>query len=72
MTKGELIDIWKGIPSDAVIYTESDHGQQPEQAYGLEVTYDDITKDDYYGEDLHWISIKPSTKLKMVTAIRIR
>ena len=70
MKKSELLELWKGIPGDAEIYVESDHGQIPEQAYGIEVTFDDEIS--YYGEDNSWKEIKPSTDLSKVTAIRIR
>jgi hypothetical protein len=52
LTKKELLDALQGIPDDAIIYMEADHGQTPEQAGGVYYTIDaDLP---YYGDDIYW------------------
>lgn len=73
MTKGDLMKVWKGIPSSAEIFVEADHGQQPESAMGIEFTQEDIDDLDRQEiEEIRWKNIKPSTKLNRITAILIR
>ena len=71
MTKSELMLEWRGVPGDAVIFIESDHGQQPEKALGMEYTQEDIN-DDIDIEEIRWKNIMPSTKINRITAILIR
>jgi hypothetical protein len=70
MTKADLLESWKGIPSNVEIFVESDHGQIPEFAYGIEYTDEDLRE--VHREDIIWKDIKPSTDLSKITAILIR
>jgi len=69
MTKSELMELWKGMPGDAEIVIEADHGQTPEYANGINIIQDDL--DDVNLEEAGWRNVTPSTKRDRVTAILI-
>ena len=71
MTKAELMEAWVGIPGNAEIIVEADHGQTPEFANSIEITQED-TDDNFELEEVRWKNITPKTKVERVTAILIR
>ena len=67
MTKGELIALLQGVPNDAVIYVESDHGQTPEQA--AYISFVRSSNLPFYGDDLPWSD--DELMVKVATAVLI-
>ena len=65
MTKGELIDKLIGMPDDATIFINADHGQMDEQVGIVEIS---STPEEYweYGDDLDWRG-----NCRAITAIRL-
>jgi hypothetical protein len=75
LTVKELKDKLLNFPDDAIVYIESDHGQQSEQA-GIIFATDEVFEDEvpYYGEDICWEDDWEMIKdnFNIVTAILIK
>ncbi len=72
MTVSELKKTLITLPEDAVVYIEAAHGNMPEKAGGIIVSYNPkcIVAKAYYGDDLQWEDPKKFTGNE--TAILIR
>jgi len=66
----ELKQILSDIPDAAVIYTEADHGQRPEQSFSVYATDEDFEDSElpFDGEDIDWNDIEDceASKIKAV------
>ena len=66
----ELKQILSDIPDSAVIYTEADHGQSPEQSFSVYVNIEDFEDGElpFDGEDMDWQDIEDCevSKIKAV------
>lgn len=71
MTNQELQNTLSTLPKEAIIFSESDHGQCSEQSGSITVCTERLQDYPYYGEDLNWRGID-AVNHKHVTAIRIR
>lgn len=73
MTNKKLKEILNRVPDDAVVYCESDHGQQPERANGVLFCIDDCgyRKLPHYGEDLDWFEYQEIEDMNEVIAVLI-
>lgn len=73
MTKEELAKQLFLLPNDATIYTEADHGQHPEKAFGFAVA---IVEGELpqYGDSIEWRDVESltPTELSKVNAILIQ
>jgi len=56
----ELKQILSDIPDEAVIYTEADHGQQPEQSFSVYVNIEEFEDGElpFNGEVMDWNDIE--------------
>lgn len=74
LTVGELKELLRNIPDDAIIYVEADHGQTPYQASYIDITHQENDLE-YDGENIRWNEEEyenaETDGLDEVTAIRI-
>lgn len=70
----ELKKLLSEIPEETIVYIETDHGQQSEQASHILVTdeYFEDGKAPYYGEEFGWLEIDELYDIKNVTAVLIK
>lgn len=69
ITINDLIEKLSKYPQNAIVYIESDHGQQPEQADFISVTT--ANEQPFYGEDLTWHREEEVTQNMKVRAVLI-
>jgi hypothetical protein len=52
MTIKDLKNIIANLPDEAIVYVEADHGQLPEHAGFVDITYDSQLH--FYGDEIDW------------------
>lgn len=74
MTKKQLLKHLNNpsIPDDAIVYVESDHGQNPNMAGGILYTLEDADDLPYFGQDVWWCEESELEEGDKITGVCIR
>lgn len=65
----DLISDLSQLPKGTVVYIEADHGQSPEQAGRLSVSFEHDQP--YYGDELSWVGLEKTKAHKEVQSVLI-